>query len=94
MTIATIQFMSEALWRQVTYTALLPDETVVGPGPYPVVYQLHGGNQNHTSWLHAFLEDRRIAHTYQEHPGGHTWDYWDTHVPAALRQHTAAFQRL
>jgi putative tributyrin esterase len=239
VTIATIQFMSDALWRQVTYTALLPDETVVGPGPYPVVYQLHGGNQNHTTWLHAskllhyvhelpmivilpdgaqsrwanggtpftayedflieelsrhvrhtfpattdkwaiggnsmggfgavrlglkypqrfcsiwshsggfpraetlpahwywagnpadldcyalieqvdpqtmpllsfdcgtddhlltdnrhlhaFLESWGIAHTYQEHPGGHTWDYWDTHVPAALTQHYGAFQRL
>jgi len=53
MTIATVQFMSEALWREVTYTALLPDAAVVGPGPYPVLYQLHGGNQNHTTWLHA-----------------------------------------
>ena len=53
MTIATVQFMSQALWRQVTYTALLPDETVVGPGPYVVLYQLHGGNPNHTAWLHA-----------------------------------------
>jgi len=52
MTIATVQFMSEALWREVTYTALLPDAAVVGPGPYPVLYQLHGGNQCHTSWLH------------------------------------------
>ncbi len=53
VTIATVQFMSQALWRQVTYTALLPDETVVGPGPYVVLYQLHGGNPNHTAWLHA-----------------------------------------
>ena len=53
MNIATVQFMSESLWRQVTYTALLPDEKVVGAGPYPVLYQLHGGNQNHTAWLHS-----------------------------------------
>ena len=52
MAIATVQFMSQALWREVTYTALLPDEAVVGSGPYPVLYQLHGGNQNHTAWLH------------------------------------------
>ena len=52
MTIATVEFMSEALWRQVTYTAILPDAQVVGTGPYPVLLQLHGGNQNHTSWLH------------------------------------------
>ncbi len=52
MTIVTVEFMSEALWRQVTYTALLPDPQVAGPGPYPVLYQLHGGNQRHTDWLY------------------------------------------
>jgi putative tributyrin esterase len=52
MTIATVQFMSKALWRQVTYTAILPDKRTVGLGPYPVLYQLHGGNQNHTAWLY------------------------------------------
>lgn len=52
MSVATIQFMSEALWREVTYTALLPEPSLVGPGPYPVLYQLHGGNQSHTSWLY------------------------------------------
>jgi S-formylglutathione hydrolase FrmB len=64
MTIATVQFMSQALWRQVTYTALLPDKTRVGPGPYPVVYQLHGGNQNHTAWLHA----SHLIHTIPDLP--------------------------
>ena len=53
MTIATVQFMSNALWREVTYTALIPDEAAAGPGPYPVLYQLHGGNQSHTSWLYS-----------------------------------------
>jgi S-formylglutathione hydrolase FrmB len=45
--------MSDALWRQVTYTALLPDAKTAGPGPYPVLYQLHGGNQNHVAWLYS-----------------------------------------
>ncbi len=239
MTVATIQFMSQALWRQVTYTALLPDAAVVGPGPYPVLYQLHGGNQSHTEWLyasnlmryvselplivilpdgaqsrwanggtpftayedflvkelpdhvrqifpasagksaiggnsmggfgavrlglkyperffsiwshsggfptadtlaphwywagsatdldcyalidqldpttmprlsfdcgandhliegnrrfHAFLEERRIPHTYHEHPGEHNWTYWDAHVPEALQQHMDELKRL
>src|SRR5262245_32405300 len=227
--------MSEALWRQVTYTAFLPDAKAAGPGPYTVLYQLHGGNQNHTAWLyfsslaryaqdlpliiilpdgaqsrwanggppfthyedflmeeladhvrqtfsattekwaiggnsmggfgavrlglkyphrfysiwshsggfstantlaehwywsgkasdldcyalidgldvqtmprlsfdcgtedhlldenrryHAFLEGRGILHTYREHPGGHNWEYWDTHVQEALKQHMEA----
>lgn len=33
------------------------------------------------------LHDLGIDHHYAEHPGAHTWDYWDTHVLAALAQH-------
>src|SRR5215216_3804777 len=51
MAVATVQFMSGTLWREVTYTALVPDPNHVGPGPYPVLLQLHGGNQNYSSWL-------------------------------------------
>lgn len=61
MAIATVQFMSDALWREVTYTALLPDPAVAGPGPYPVLYQLHGGNQSHTAWLHHSSLRRYVA---------------------------------
>lgn len=34
-----------------------------------------------------FLTEIGIEHTYNEHPGGHEWDYWDTHVQTALEQH-------
>lgn len=37
--------------------------------------------------FHAYLDELEIAHQYQEHPGGHEWDYWDRHVGAALAQH-------
>jgi putative tributyrin esterase len=37
--------------------------------------------------LHIALEKIRLDHTYREHPGDHTWDYWDEHVRAALAQH-------
>lgn len=238
MPVATVQFMSESLWREVTYTALIPNAGDARPGPYPVLLQLHGGNQSHTSWLHysrlralvsdlplivilpdgaqsrwanggapftayedflvqelpahirdlfpatngkwaiggnsmggfgavrlglkypqqfcsiwshsggfpsadtlaahwhwtgnphdldcyalveqldtqtmpaltfdcgaddhlldsnrqfhAFLEARKIPHTYSEHPGGHTWEYWDAHIHAALKQHCNVLQR-
>lgn len=52
MAIATVQFMSQSLWRMVTYTVLLPEGKLAGHGPFPVLYQLHGGNQGHTAWLH------------------------------------------
>ena len=37
--------------------------------------------------LHAHLESIELVHHYTEHPGGHTWDYWDEHVQEALAQH-------
>jgi S-formylglutathione hydrolase FrmB len=41
--------------------------------------------------LHEFLENIGVKHTYREHPGAHTWDYWDSHVGEALAQHARVF---
>ena len=41
--------------------------------------------------LHAHLDGIGLRHTYREHPGGHTWPYWDEHVRAALAQHAEVF---
>jgi S-formylglutathione hydrolase FrmB len=35
--------------------------------------------------LHAKLLDLGIRHTYEENEGGHTWDYWQTHVRSTFR---------
>ncbi len=51
MAIGTVQFRSKALGRQTTYTVILPDASVVGPGPYRVLYQLHGASDTHSAWL-------------------------------------------
>ena len=37
--------------------------------------------------FHRHLVDLGVPHTYLEHDGAHTWDYWDRHVRDALRQH-------
>jgi S-formylglutathione hydrolase FrmB len=37
--------------------------------------------------FHAYLQEIGYPHTYEEHPGAHTWYYWDDHVQSALRQH-------
>ncbi len=37
--------------------------------------------------LHAHMDLIGLQHHYAEHPGGHTWDYWDQHVREALAQH-------
>ena len=34
--------------------------------------------------FHAHLTACNIPHEYAEFPGGHTWDYWDTHVQDTL----------
>jgi enterochelin esterase-like enzyme len=35
--------------------------------------------------LHTRLQTAGIAHTYQEFPGGHDWDYWEQHIVETLR---------
>jgi putative tributyrin esterase len=49
MSIATVQFHSEILERNVMYNILLPEG---GDGPYPVVMLLHGYGDNYNSWLY------------------------------------------
>jgi len=39
--------------------------------------------------LHAHMERIDLPHTYKEHAGAHTWEYWDEHVQEALVQHAA-----
>ncbi len=36
---------------------------------------------------HKALVDLNIPHQYEEHPGAHNWDYWDTHIQSALAFH-------
>jgi putative tributyrin esterase len=35
--------------------------------------------------LHRDLETAGIAHTYEEFPGAHTWEYWNEHLADSLR---------
>lgn len=34
--------------------------------------------------FHAHLEQIGLPHEYEEFPGAHTWNYWDTHVHDAI----------
>lgn len=49
MSIATVQFYSESLERDVNYNVILPR---TGTGPYPVLMQLHGHGDNYNTWLY------------------------------------------
>lgn len=42
--------------------------------------------------LRDHLDSHRIPHEYEEFPGAHTWDYWDTHIQEAIAFHRRAFQ--
>jgi putative tributyrin esterase len=50
--VGTIEIFSNALGFPVPYNVILPDVGDVGPGPYPVLVQLHGRFDSHNSWLH------------------------------------------
>ena len=47
---------------------------------------------DHNRELHAHLDAIGLEHHYAEHPGGHTWPYWDEHVVEALAQHTKVLE--
>ncbi len=65
--------------------------TIVESGSYrPIISfdcgvddELIEGNRD----LHAFMDGIGLEHTYAEHHGDHTWDYWDEHVCEAFEQH-------
>jgi S-formylglutathione hydrolase FrmB len=42
--------------------------------------------------FHKHLQQIGLEHTWFEHPGSHTWDYWDLHVREALAQHANVFE--
>lgn len=41
----------------------------------------------HNRQFHAHLDKIGLEHEYEEHPGEHNWEYWDTHVQSALQFH-------
>jgi S-formylglutathione hydrolase FrmB len=45
----------------------------------------------HNREFHEHLNTIGLEHSWFEHPGAHTWDYWDEHVQEALEQHAAVF---
>lgn len=40
--------------------------------------------------MQAHLEGLGVCHGYAEHPGGHEWPYWATHLEDHLRFHTGS----
>jgi putative tributyrin esterase len=40
--------------------------------------------------FHQHLAKLNIPHEYEEFPGDHNWDFWDTHIQEAIRFHAKA----
>jgi S-formylglutathione hydrolase FrmB len=85
MTIATVQFMSVALDRIVSYNIIIPEGRLE---PYPVVLQLHGHGDDHTTWL----QRTNIALSAALHPimivfpDGGTSYYLNLDEPGSMRK--------
>ncbi len=49
----------------------------------PFIYQSCGTEDflfaNNREFV-ALLVEKKVPHEYRQHPGGHTWDFWDTHA--------------
>jgi S-formylglutathione hydrolase FrmB len=54
----TIRFYSQTLRKQTTVTVVFPDEA---PGPWRVVYVLHGLGGDHASWANDFPLDQQLG---------------------------------
>lgn len=37
--------------------------------------------------FHQYLLNQKIDHEYEEFPGEHSWEYWDTHIQEAIAFH-------
>lgn len=58
-------------------------------GPKPALFQSCGTEdflyEDNRSFREQSLSVGYPAHVYEEHPGSHTWEYWDEHIQRALR---------
>ncbi len=63
MTTGTMHFFSKALGRYVRYSLVLPNPDQAGPGPYPVLYQLHGAEGDDLAWLELSSFARHLRGT-------------------------------
>ncbi len=82
MTTGTMHFFSKALGRYARYSLVLPNPDQVGPGPYPVLYQLHGAEGDDLAWLELSNLARHLRGTpfIAVLPDG-ALSYWLDHSP-------------
>ncbi len=63
--------------------ALIRELTPEAKKQLPFIYQSCGTEdfliENNRDFV-ALLVEKKVPHEYRQHPGGHTWPFWDTHV--------------
>ncbi|MGB3305339.1 MAG: alpha/beta hydrolase family protein [Thermomicrobiales bacterium] len=72
----------------------LASKLAEAPGALEISFDCGVDDENlidHNRELHAHMDRIGLKHHYAEHPGAHTWDYWDDHVREALVQHARVF---
>jgi len=92
--------IEESGWKQETQRILGPNP-VGGPndlcaklesltGPVPAL-RIDCGSEDFlidsNRRYHAFLNERGVEHEYEEHPGEHNWEYWDSQIQPAITFH-------
>ncbi len=92
VTIGTMQMFSHALQSTVEYNVLLPDPEVVGPGPYPVLLQLHGMFDSRSAWLQKanLLQHVERLPLIVVLPSGENY-FWCDYAPRARYEKFVAF---
>ena len=60
MAFCELRYFSPALQKQSAANVILPDPEV-GPGPYPVLYLLHGLSDDQTIWHRRTSIERYVA---------------------------------
>lgn len=70
-------------------------QTVMVPGPTPRLFFACGSDDRlfaTMSYMHHKLTELGIPHEWSTGPGGHTWKYWYSVLPALLKFHLASEQ--
>jgi Predicted esterase len=65
----------------------LAERVAAGTGPTPKLFVSCGTDDpliGDSRAFHRHLIDVGLGHTYEEHPGDHEWDYWDTHIQRVI----------
>lgn len=87
--IETISVHSDVMNCDIPNIVILPADYDSTSVSYPVLYLLHGYNNDHNAWLrfyqvnerlHEEMLYRHIKHDYITRPGGHDDAYWNNSI--------------